>query len=199
MPKSAAVRIRRAPAVARALFLEQAEALLVADGVSAVQMRAVARRAEVTDAAVAHHFGNRDGLLAALMDHVLGKVRVAISEVAAAWSSESGGFKDLVYALDELYRRGYAELAHAVSLAGWRDQGKPILTPVVRELIARNVNPATSEQDIRRVLAALHMDLALSPLFGEAFERSVGLRDGARSAQLDWWAAQVNALIGETE
>lgn len=197
MSRPIAARIRRSPDAAKALFLEQAEALLVAEGLTAVQMRAVARRAAVTDAAVAHHFGNREGLLLALMDHVLAKVRAGIGEIAASWDGAPGGFKDLVYALDELYRRGYAELAHATALAGWRDHGKPILAPVVKQLIAHNKNPATRDQDIRRVLAALHMDLALTPLFGEAFQRSVGLKNGARQPQLDWWAKQIEDLIGQ--
>ncbi|MEO1322636.1 MAG: helix-turn-helix domain-containing protein [Pseudomonadota bacterium] len=188
-------RIRRSPETAKALFLEKAEVLLMADGLAAVQMRAVARQAGVTDAAVAHHFGNRAGLLSALMDHVLTKVRAAIGEIAAAWSGDPDHFKELVYALDALYRRGYAELAHAVSLAGWRDQGEPILAPVARQLIACNANSTTRDRDIKRVLAALHMDLALSPLFGEAFQRSVGLRQADRKAQLDWWAAQIVDLV----
>ncbi|MEO0591799.1 MAG: helix-turn-helix domain-containing protein, partial [Pseudomonadota bacterium] len=79
MSKPNKVRVRRPPEEAKQLFLNCAESLLVDEGLTGVQMRAVARRAGVTDAAIAHHFGNRDGLLSELIDHVVSRVRQAIN------------------------------------------------------------------------------------------------------------------------
>lgn len=50
----------------RAALLEAAEAELAAHGVERFSLRAVAKRAGVSHAAPAHHFGDADGLLTAL-------------------------------------------------------------------------------------------------------------------------------------
>lgn len=50
----------------RRALLEAAAAMVAADGVQATSLRAVARRAGVSHAAPAHHFGDKAGLLAAL-------------------------------------------------------------------------------------------------------------------------------------
>lgn len=196
MSKPSKVRVRRSPEEAKQLFLSCAESLLVDVGLSGVQMRAVARRAGVTDAAIAHHFGNRDGLLSELMDHVVARVRQAIYSLVTTWADSATEIGALIEDLDRLYREGYAELAHAVSQSGWRDQGPPILKPVVNALIRQNRNPTTNDDNIRYVMASLHQELALSPLYGDAFRRSVGLRSAKKRAEhLAWWAETIEQLI----
>lgn len=196
MPLRSKTRIRRSPEDAKQLFLNCAQGLLVEEGLSGVQMRAVARRAGVTDAAIAHHFGNREGLLNALMDHVVSRVRVAIRSIVAKWTDKNADISALIEDLDDLYRHGYAELAHAASQSGWRDKGAPILKPVIDVLIRQNQNPATTDDTIRYVMASLHQELALSPLYGDAFRRSVGLRTAnERSEHLAWWASTIERLI----
>ncbi len=191
-------RIRRSPEQAKELFLNCAERLLVEEGLSGVQMRAVARRAGVTDAAVSHHFGNRAGLLNELMEHVVSQVRLAISSLVIEWKNTKADIGALVVALDRLYRQGYAELAHAASQSGWRDDGAPILKPVIDALIGQSKNANTSDDTIRYVIASLHQELALSPLYGDAFRRSVGLRSGKkRSEHLAWWVYTIEQLLEE--
>lgn len=196
MSKPSKVRVRRPPEEAKQLFLSCAESLLVDEGLTGVQMRAVARRAGVTDAAIAHHFGNRDGLLRELMDHVVSRVRLAINALVTKWADSTTDIGALIEDLDGLYREGYAELAHAVSQSGWRDQGPPILKPVVDALIRQNRNPTATADNIRYVMASLHQELALSPLYGDAFRRSVGLRSAKKRAEhLAWWAETIEQLI----
>ncbi|MFF2551651.1 TetR/AcrR family transcriptional regulator [Nocardia sp. NPDC058058] len=50
----------------RATLLAAASDQIAADGVDAISLRSLARRAEVSHAAPAHHFGDRAGLLTAL-------------------------------------------------------------------------------------------------------------------------------------
>lgn len=50
----------------RRALLQAAAAMIAAEGVQATSLRAVARRAGVSHAAPAHHFGDKAGLLAAL-------------------------------------------------------------------------------------------------------------------------------------
>src|SRR5690242_9389406 len=74
-------RRRRTPDAARAAILAAAEALLAEGGVEAVQVRAVARRAGMTDAGVTHHFGDRHGLLTALVEDAGRRSRAALDAV----------------------------------------------------------------------------------------------------------------------
>jgi len=78
-------RLRRPPQQARQQLLDAAEQLLVQGGPAEVQMRAVARLADMTDAGVAHHFGNRHMLLQALLAHCADKVRAAVAEAVSHW------------------------------------------------------------------------------------------------------------------
>ncbi|MEO0607799.1 MAG: helix-turn-helix domain-containing protein [Pseudomonadota bacterium] len=195
-PTTRVKRIRRSPEAARTLLIDGAERLLVRDGIGAVQMRAVAREAGMTDAGVAHHFRNRDGLLTALLDHGAEKVRDALARLAEAWLAEPPDMQRLISMLSSLYASGYSELALELQRSGWRDRGTPLLGPVVDWMIEHNQNPNSSKDDIRSAIASLHMVLALDTLFGDAFRRSAGaLKRDAREAQHSWWADQLNALL----
>ena len=200
MKSPKASRTRRSPNEAKELFLACAETLLAEGGIAAVQMRAVARRCGVTDAAIAYHFRDRQGLINALMKHVLNKVRKAVYAIVESWVRTDSNISTLIEQLDRLYSQGYAELAIAASNLGWRDDGTPILKPVADVLINKNKNPTTTDNDIRRILACVHMDLAMSPLYGAAFRRSVGLgATSHRKQQLAWWSETIEQLLVSTE
>ncbi|WP_280401402.1 TetR/AcrR family transcriptional regulator [Nocardia carnea] len=62
----------------RAAMLTAAAEQIAADGVDAVSLRALARRAGVSHAAPAHHFGDRTGLLTALAAEGFGRLAVAL-------------------------------------------------------------------------------------------------------------------------
>lgn len=189
-------RVRRSPEEARAVIIANAEKILLREGVQAVQVRAVAREAGMTDAGITHHFGNRDGLLTALLDEGARKTRDAISETVQGWVEEGPDIERLVETLHALYRGGYAALALQLHNSGWQDTGRPLLEPVVAPLMARNQNPDTTEEDLRAALASLHQWLALEPVFGSPFRRSAGLkRDTKVKLQLAWWVHSIEAML----
>ncbi|MEO0961870.1 MAG: TetR family transcriptional regulator [Pseudomonadota bacterium] len=193
-------RVRRSPEEARALIIASAEKILLREGVQAVQVRAVAREAGMTDAGITHHFSNRDGLLTALLDDGARKTREAISNTVESWVAEEPDIARLVETLHELYRSGYAALALQLHNSGWQDTGQPLLEPVVAPLMARNKNPQTSEEDLRAALASLHQWLALEPLFGSPFRRSAGLKQNSKvKLQLAWWIQSIEAMLGPTK
>ena len=197
MNDTPAKRIRRSPADARAHILACAEKILIEQGTASVQVRAVARQAGMTDAGITHHFGNLDGLLEALMDQGAMKVRQAIGQVVGDWVNRGPDIAALVTMIDGLYRRGYAELALHVHQTGWKDRGPVLLEPLVAPLMSINKNPETRERDVRAALAAMHLWLALDPLFGDGFRRSVGLRKRVdRKIQMDWWVAALTRTLG---
>ncbi|MEV0292056.1 helix-turn-helix domain-containing protein [Nocardia sp. NPDC050710] len=193
-------RVRRPPDEARRLILDAAERLLAEGGVAAVQVRAIATRVGMTDAGVNHHFGNRDGLLEALLRHGGRKIRDGVEAVLASWLERGADLGELIDALAVLYRRGYGELAVALHAAGWRDEGSGMLDPVVDALHALRPDAADIPvDDTRLAVAALHQALAIEPLYGPEFRRSAGLTGRAATTpdpQLRWWTTHLTRSLG---
>ena len=163
-----------------------------------MQMRAIAARAGMTDAGVAHHFGNRDNLLRELLRYGGRRLRAAVQEMLETWLKDGANLVELVEVLAALYRQGYSELAVALHAAGWRDRGSGLLDPLVEALHA--LRPAgASVEDTRLAVAALHQAIALEPLYGSAFRRSAGFTQAEANrpdAQLRWWARQLLLTLG---
>ncbi|MFE6617278.1 TetR/AcrR family transcriptional regulator [Amycolatopsis sp. NPDC057786] len=194
-------RARRTPEEARRLILDAAASLLGESGVAAVQMRAVAARVGMTDAGVAHHFGNREKLLAELLRHGGRRLRDALRDLLANWLDRGADLLELVEALHDLYRNGYGELAVALHAAGWRDPGSGMLDPVV-DALHRLRPPGSSLDDTRLAVAALHQAMAMEALYGSDFRRSAGLTGAAAddsAAQVRWWARQLHLTLVSTE
>ncbi|WP_242907296.1 TetR/AcrR family transcriptional regulator [Actinomadura terrae] len=198
-------RVRRDPDEAKRLILQAAEQLLADGGLAAVQVRAVAAKVGVTDAAVNHHFGGRDQLLAALLKHGGGRVRKRIGEVVRGWVSADADIGELVQALAEVYADGYAELALALHQSGWRDQGSGMLDEVVDALHERITararqrhRPAPDRRHTQLTVAALHQALAMEPIVGRQFRRSAGLTGPPKQDAADaltWWRDLVTQML----
>ncbi len=198
MPIVTTPRARRTPEEARRLILDAAASLLAESGVAAVQMRAVAARVGMTDAGVAHHFGNREKLLAELLRHGGRRLRDGLHDLLARWLDRDADLLELVEALQSLYRHGYGELAVALHAAGWRDPGSGMLTPVV-DALHRLRPPGCSIDDTRLAVAALHQAMAMEAQYGGAFRRSAGVTGPASdesAAQVRWWARQLHLALG---
>ena len=197
------VRQRRTPEVARAIILAAAEQLLADGGVEAVQVRAVARKAGITDAGVTHHFRDRQGLLTALMDDVSRRMRSTIDTVIEEWLAGDVDVGRLLRALAKPYRKGYAELAVTLHAAGWRDRGEPIFGKVVDVIhtarLAQAKGPAPGILDTRLAVAAFHNAIATDSLFGQEFRRSAGVKASAAKGseqQLEWWVSAIQTTLG---
>jgi AcrR family transcriptional regulator len=198
-------RRRRSPEDARLHILTTAERLLAEGGVEAVQLRAVARRADITDAGIAHHFGDRRGLLAALIEHGGRRLRSTIDAIVAEWLGGEPAIGRLLRAVEIPYGEGYAELSVALYSAGWRDRGAPIFGKVVAALHAARLARAGSNRptpdivDTRLAVAAFHHALATEALFGAEFRRSAGLKAVAAvgaELQLQWWIRTIELALG---
>ncbi|WP_283616075.1 TetR/AcrR family transcriptional regulator [Mycolicibacterium poriferae] len=194
-------RIRRRPEEARASILHTAEQLLMAGGPPAVQMRAVAARLGMTDAGVAHHFGSRDELLAALLRHGGRRIRDAVTIATEGWLQRGASVQELIDAIYSVYAGGYGELAIALHAAGWREEGVGMLDGVVDAL--HNLRPVSkgrrpSRGSTRLAVAALHQALATETAYGAAFRRSAGIAepDASRTTpQLKWWATTIATVL----
>jgi TetR/AcrR family transcriptional regulator, repressor for neighboring sulfatase len=180
------VRVRRPAAEARRVILEAAEKRLAEGGPDAVRVQLVAADVGVTDAAVHHHFGSREGLLAALLRFAGRRLR---AEVLAATASEPADFRRVAERILEAYAdRGAARLALWLALAGHAPRGAGMYAPLVdavhavqvRRARERGVAPPRRER-AQHAVALLNVALVAEPLHGAAFLRSVDLGDDPAS------------------
>jgi len=195
-------RQRRSAEDARLLILESAEALLVDGGQRAVTVRAVAERVGMTDMGVHHHFGSRERLLEALLEHTAARLRSELAAMASKWLRAGAHLGPFVELLASLYTTGHTQLAVALHDAGWRDRRSPLLGPVVEALHAARLSRLGPDVDIdetRLAIAALHQALALDPAFGAEFRRSAGIsgrRAADAKAQREWWVETLVHRLG---
>jgi AcrR family transcriptional regulator len=199
-------RIRRSRDESRELILAAAEQLLRESGPEAVNVRAVAARVGLTDAAVNHHFGTRDELLETLLRHAGRRLKDALDAAAVQWKETGASVRQLVDIMADLYSDGaYAELALRLYLSGWRDRGSGMLADIVAALhdqrskafaAAEKVEPSMAETQF--IVGLLHQTLALDPLFGAAFRRSTGAKrfeEPTRERKKQAWTAMFEAML----
>lgn len=78
----------------RRSLAEAAEAILEEEGLDALSLRAVARRAGVSQAAPYHHFADKDALLGSVAGYGFQKLRDAMSEAAKPCADPLGGLQN---------------------------------------------------------------------------------------------------------
>jgi AcrR family transcriptional regulator len=200
-------RLRRGREEARRAILEAAEKRLREGGPEAVRVQHVAADLGITDAAVHHHFGSRDGLLEALLRFAGRRLRDELERILAGWSGEPGGLERMAALIADTYAaRGYSRLALWLALGGWQPAGEGLYEPLAeavhraRLAAARERGaPRPRRQDAQHEVALLNLALAAEPLFGASFLRGVGLPDDveAQDAFRRWLVVRLSAgLLG---
>jgi AcrR family transcriptional regulator len=169
------------------MILEAAERRFKQGGQAAVRVQVVARDVGLTDAAVHHHFGSRKGLLAALLRHAGRGVREQVERAALDWREGARDLASLTDLISDCYdRRGYAQLAMWLRLAGVTGRGSGMLSGLVdalqrdSEIKAQEMGlTPLSRTELQFIVALFHMVQAANPLLGEAMLRSAGLPNDA--------------------
>ncbi len=101
------------PGEVKARLIAATEDLIREQGTSAVSLREVARRADVSHGAPAHYFKNKAGLLSSFAAEGLSQLRQAFGQTIRQREARSG--KEIMRAL------GYAYVRFAISHPGWFD------------------------------------------------------------------------------
>ncbi len=196
-------RVRLGRDEARRAILEAAEKRLREGGPEAVRVQHVAADLGITDAAIHHHFGSRQGLLEALLRFGGRRIRDELDAILQAWDGEPAGLERVAERIADAYSvQGHARLALWLSLSGWQPTSGGLFEPLVdavhraRLQAARgNGSPRPRRQDTQYEVALLNVALAAEPLFGPGFLRSVGL-DGEPSTQEGFRRWLVRRLAG---
>lgn len=187
-------RVRRTVEASRQTILETAERYLAEEGPHGVKVQRIARDLGLTDAAIHYHFGNREGLLEALLRF---SGRRFVDELTSAMEASGSPSFDLGKAarlLTDLYeRRGAARLAMWLILSGWSPSGGGMLQPLVDWLHEARTRRALESgltapqlEDSQKLIALLSAVTFAQALSGDALLRSVGLQALPREDFLSW-------------
>jgi AcrR family transcriptional regulator len=198
---------RRSGEDARRAILDTAERLLVASGPAGLRLQEVAAEAGISHPAILHHFGSRDGLLRAVVEHATARLQEelftalrALPERMPPGGSPGAALFDLVH--ETLESRGQGRLIAWLLLAGY----DPFDAERVRRGFARIVDlthalrqgggkrtPKREDTVFAVVLSALA--LLGEALAGQATFAMAGLgREPANGAHFRAWLA---ALLEE--
>lgn len=198
-------RRRLSAELARTRILEAAEKRLIEGGPEAVRVQSLARDLGITDAAIHHHFGSREGLLEALLHFGGRRLRDAVGAAIAASPEGEIEVRALIDGLlPVLEGSGYSWLALWLWASGWRDKGSGLFDGVAdaidrrRRRHARAADASAPRREESRFLAAwLALTLMAEPLLGRPARRSVSLGGDAATTQRfrAWLATALERLL----
>jgi TetR/AcrR family transcriptional regulator, repressor for neighboring sulfatase len=180
-----ATRRRRTAPEARRVILAAAEKRLAEGGPDAVRVSVVAADVGITDAAVHHHFGSREGLLGALLRHCGRKLRSEVATILAMDTIGVGGLRRAAEQIASVYGEGgAARLALWLALSGEKPRGSGMYAPLVDAVHAVRLrrardcaSPAPRRESAQHAVALLNVALVAEPIHGGAFLRSVEIAD----------------------
>jgi AcrR family transcriptional regulator len=186
-------RTRLSPEESRSAALEAARELLLADGPSAVTLKAVAAKIGRTHANLLHHFGSAAGLQGELARSIADSVTASIAvAVARARAGEADAREIVDRTFDAFGTQGAGPLAAWMILTGNRDALDPILDSIralVAELTVGHEDHHVAESTLALVLSALG-----DALLGTAIADSLDLpHDTAREHAAERLRARLEA------
>ena len=185
--------MRLSPEESRSAALEAARELLLAEGPSAVTLKAVSAKMGRTHANLLHHFGSAAGLQGALARSIADSVTSNIAEaVARARSGEADARAIVDGTFDAFGKQGAGPLAAWMILTGNRDALNPILDSIhdlVAELSVGHEDHQVAQSTLLLVLNALG-----DALLGPAIADALGLpHDTARELAAERLRARIEA------
>jgi AcrR family transcriptional regulator len=155
--------------------------LLLAEGPSAVTLKAVAAKIGRTHANLLHHFGSAAGLQAELARSIADSV---VSSIADAVELARVGQTDARVIVDQTFdafgREGAGALAAWMILTGNRDALNPILDSI-RGLVAQ-LSVGHEEEQVAQTTLSLCLSALGDALLGAPFAEALGVdQDAARN------------------
>lgn len=176
-------RRRRSAEDAREMILAAAEKRLIEGGADAIKVQTLARDVGLTDAALHHHFGSRDGLMEALLRRAGRRLREEMSAALGGWDGDSYDIGALIDLISGTYAtRGYARLTAWMMLAGWRDRGSGIFRETANTIHALRARRARRKgqrpppvEETLFAIALVNLVLWAEPLVGAPMLRAVDL------------------------
>lgn len=177
-------RTRRSATEARTRILEAAQRELLRVGPQALRLTELARELEISHPAILHHFGSREGLVAAVVRHSMDGLSQQLMAALDAASGKRIERLELVELVAAVCREGgLARLLAFLLLSDRANRepaggGQPLrrLAEAAHDLRQRFGNPATYEDTLFEV-QLLAIVLLGDAIFGGAVRRASGVDD----------------------
>jgi AcrR family transcriptional regulator len=186
-------RSRLSPEKSRSAALDAARELLLADGPSAVTLKAVAAKIGRTHANLLHHFGSAAGLQGALARSIADSVTASIAEAVERARAGEADVREIIDQTFDAYgRHGAGALGAWMILTGNRDALNPVLDSI-RSLVAQ-LSVGRDEHHVAESTLALVLNALGDSLLGPAFAEALGLPlDTARKLAADRLRSRIEA------
>lgn len=173
---------------ARARILDAASAQLTAEGPRGLRLDAIAEELGVSRQAILHHFGTRDGLIAAVVQRALERLQAELAGGLLALSDHERGSQVLVERTFEvIVDRGYGRMiawlalehdGRELDLFGTDQQLLATLAQISHALREKDVGPAEFRDTLFTFVLSTYAILG-SAVFEKGVYRSAGLSDDA--------------------
>lgn len=171
---------------ARARILDAAEEQLRASGPSGLRLDVIAKKIGVSRQAVLHHFGTRDGLIAAVVHRALERLQIELAGGLSVLSDRESGSKVLVErAFEVVVDGGYGRLLAWLALehqdekldAFAGDEKKlAMLAQLSHSIREREIGPRDYRDTLFTFVLSTYAILG-SAVFEEGVFRAAGLAD----------------------
>ena len=197
--KKKSKRVRRNADDARREILDTAETMLREHGPDGIRLQQLADVVGVSHPAILHHFGSREGLIAAVVHRAVARLEAdMIDAIASAPSSEKPlGAQLIDRAYDVLVKGGHARVAAWLLLSGhWNPDDQHVRT-IARASHVRRLElegdvtpPATLEDTTFRVIL-VGLTIFGEAIAGNALRHSAGLTDPDAPDRFREWLARL--------
>lgn len=114
------MRTRRTSQQARKAILDAAEKRLIAAGPAGIRLQEVAKDVGVSHPTVLHHFGDRDGLVRAVVARALDSLHVELLAALAGSTPGPNQSADLIERVHQAFSKGHARAFLWTALSGYR-------------------------------------------------------------------------------
>jgi AcrR family transcriptional regulator len=183
-------RSRRSAEDARHAILEAAERRLMESGPSALRLQEIAADVGISHPAVLHHFGSREGLIRAVVEHATQSLQKRLFETLLETRTEEPNPALLFERVAEMLSRGHARLIAWLILSGYdpfaAETTRAGFGAITQLMHARRVEVAGSTkpyEDTVFTVALSALALFAQALGGTAVFQMAGLGDDADAAR----------------
>ncbi len=197
-PKNPTKRVRRNAEDARAAVLDAAERQLMGLGPDGIRLQQIAADVGISHPAVLHHFGNREGLIEAVVTRAFGKLEAdLIRSIAAA---QPGGDAAMLSAIEQTFHvlvtKGHGRVLSWLLLSGHAPDTEHSQLRALAEVVHQKRTAAAPDANVAFGGTLFRLLLVTLSIIGESvagatMRKVAGMDDPESSARFRSWLARL--------
>ncbi len=192
------------PEAAQNAILDAAEKIVVEVGPAGLRLSAVARSAGMAHPNIIHHFGSREGLLAALADRVGARAteRITNAITAALDAKEDDRVAAMTHIFDSAYQGDEGKVAVWMHLSGAESSLKENMARIVEasHRLRQSIDGEVKLSNTNRLVMLVTLALVGEVVSGGAIKEALGFgREEAKRAHFRQWLAELLLNLSDEE